>query len=666
MFDCPPPLRAQLKAANSTARRPARPVDRKNFDAMALCPDVAGAQGKILNAIIQVAEGEDQISRTSKEPLDCSRLTDVLDRSQYVKNLELQVQRLGGDIYESKGARSGKAPAPSLPRINNDSASSVPIGGENTGTVQEATFSKIPLPFFHQTEQSVAHSKASIRHGKLNMQIFADVFSFHVNVGLIKSSFDEICEVYPFFTVPDLEVLKVLEQEEITVASRNLAITNSLLALTVQFKVANEHMSELLPIAWARFKSSYARLLQLITQPPCISACQELLYMVMFLQGFADVRTAHQLSSIAVTVIRTIASSRNNMSDLSVEDSLVLWGLFSLHVEISLRCGVAPSAYENGFPVPHPTRDALDNCTNHFAPKGYANFVVARAELALIQSKLAHLDTDTTLNHTSLEESLESWATKTFGDTNAEESEESLSLPILSLRFIYHHSRFRLARFSQHSPEVGVLFAQSTLRLLRHVPNQQYLTLWRILIYPLWATLALFEDTLRTPDSPRACTNHQLIQTMYSFLESTQKSQHCDLKYMVEGLSKICALTAAALPKQQVGEDTVSPASSSGDQRTLKVGELTLRSTLQSISNANQHSKHSKILVFLRQYRDFMPLAQGLIGNMPEPSKVQEFSNLLGIYFQSARDFGPFVPKILRPELYNFAFEYVVEAIVGS
>lgn len=53
-----------------------------------------------------------------------------------------------------------------------------------------------------------------------------------------------------------------------------------------------------------------------------------------------------------------------------------------------------------------------------------------------------------------------------------------------------------------------------------------------------------------------------------------------------------------------------------------------------------------------------MPLAQGLIGNMLEPS-IREFSNLLGIDVPSVEDFGPFVPEILKPELYNFAFEYI-------
>ncbi|CAH0046678.1 unnamed protein product [Clonostachys solani] len=572
--------------------------------------------------------------QSSKRPLNSTELTNANHRSQYVKDLELQVQRLGGDIRESRAASSDEAPSASLPRIDNDNISSAPLEMGSTGTVQQATTSKIPLPFFHQTERSVAQSTATIRHGKLNMQIFADVFSFDVNVGLVKSSFEDIREMYPFFAIPDPQVLKVLEQEASTAASRNLALTNSLLALTVQFKAANEHIGELLPISWARFKSSYARLPQLLTQPPCISACQELSYMVMFLQGFADVRTSHQLSSIAVTFIRTITSSSHNVSNLSVEDILILWGAFSLHVEISLRCGIAPSIREMGFHVPPPSRDALVNCTNDFAPKGYTDNAVARAELALIQSNIADLDTDITPNHTSLEEDLDSWATRTFGD-NPEELEELLSFPILNLRFIYYHSKFRLARIGRRSPVAGITFAQSTIRLLRDVPNQQYLTVWRILVYPIWASLALLEDTLRTPDSPRACTNNQLIQTMYNFLESTQKSRLCDLGYLVEGLSKIYALTTTALPGQQMAEENTPTMSNSSDDRPLK------------------------ILQFLGQYKDFMPLAQGLIGNMPEPSKVREFSNLLGIDFQSTEDFGPFIPKILRPELYNFAFEYI-------
>ncbi|CAG9947791.1 unnamed protein product [Clonostachys rosea f. rosea IK726] len=576
-----------------------------------------------------------QCARCLRQGIECDyptrRMRGPNKISQYVKGLELQVQRLGGDIRESRATSSDKAPTSSRPRIGSDNTSSLPLETGGTGTVQQATSSKVPLPFFHQAERSVAQSIAGIRHGKLNMQVFADVFSFDINAGLVKSSFEEIIEVYPFFTIPNPQVLKVLEQEVSTVASRNLAITNSLLALTVQFKVANEHIGELLPIAWARFKSSYARLPQLITQPPCISTCQELLYMAMFLQGFADVRTSHQLSSIAVTVIRTITSSSQNIFNLSIEDILILWGAFSLHVEISLRCGIAPSIREIGFQVPPPSRDALVNCTNEFAPKGYADHVVARAELSLIQSNIADLDTNITPNHTSLEGDLDSWATRTFGDTNLE-SEESLSYPTLNLRFVYYHSRFRLARISQRSPEAGITFAQSTLRLLRHVPNQQYLTVWRILVYPIWASLALLEDTLQTPDSSRACTNSQLLQTLYNFLESTQRSQHCDLGYMVEGLSKISALATAALPGQQM--ENTPTTSSSSDERPWK------------------------ILQFLSQYKDFMPLAQGLIGNMLEPS-IREFSNLLGIDVQSVEDFGPFVPEILKPELYNFAFKYI-------
>ncbi|CAI6088963.1 unnamed protein product [Clonostachys chloroleuca] len=565
-----------LKTADWAVCRPVPLVDRRNFDATVLRHDVQDAYGKELNAIIQVAECEAQIR-------------------------------------------------------DNDNTSSVPLEMDSVGTIQQATSSKVPLPFFHQAERSVAQSIAGIRHGKFSMQVFADVFSFDVNVGLVKSSFEEIIEVYPFFTIPNPQVLKVLEQEVSTVASRNLAITNSLLALTVQFKAANEHIGELLPIAWARLKSSYARLPQLITQPPCVSTCQELLYMVMFLQGFADVRTSHQLSSIAVTFIRTITSSSQNTSNLSIEDTLILWGAFSLHVEISLRCGIAPSIREIDFQVPPPSRDALVNCTNEFAPKGCADHVVARAELSLIQSNIADLDTDITPNQTSLEADLDSWATRTFGDTNLE-SEGLLSYPSLNLRFVYCHSRFRLSRISQRSPEAGITFAQSTLRLLRHVPNQQYLTVWRILVYPIWASLALLEDTLQTPDSPRASTNSQLIQTLYSFLESTQRSQHCDLGYTVEGLSKISALATAVLPGQQMENSPTT--SSCCDERPLE------------------------ILQFLGQYKDFMPLAQGLIGNMLEPS-IREFSNLLGIDVPSVEDFGPFVPEILKPELYNFAFEYI-------
>ncbi|CAG9988787.1 unnamed protein product [Clonostachys byssicola] len=593
----------------TTMYRPVRLVDKRNSDATALHHDVQDAYGKDLNAIIQVAE--------------C-----------VAQDLELQVQRLGGEIRESRTASSDEAPASSLPRRDDDSTPSAALALDSTGTVQQATSSKVPLPFFHQAERSVAQSIAGIRHGKFNMQIFADVFSFDVNVGLVKSSFEDIIEVYSFFTIPDPQVLKVLEQEASTAASMNLAITNSLLALTVQFKVANQHIGELLPIAWARFKSTYARLPQLITQPPCISTCQELLYMVMFLQGFADVRTSYQLSSMAITVIRTIISSSHNISNLSVEDTLILWGVFSLHVEISLRCGIAPSIREIGFHVPPPSRDALVTCTNDFAPKGHADKVLARAELALIQSNIADLDTDVTPNSTSLEEDLDSWATRTFGSISLE-SEESLAFPSLNLRFVYYHSRFRLARISQRSPEAGIVFAQSTLRLLRHVPNQQYLTIWRVLIYPLWASLALLEDTLQAPNNPRACTNNELIQTFYNFLETTQRLQHCDLGAMVKGLSKIYALTTTALPGQQMAEENTATMSSSSNERPLQ------------------------ILQFLSQYKDFMPLAQGLMGNMPESSRVREFANLLGIDFQLTEDFGPFVPEILRPELYNFTFEYI-------
>lgn len=94
----------------------------------------------------------------------------------------------------------------------------------------------------------------------------------------------------------------------------------------------------------------------------------------------------------------------------------------------------------------------------------------------------------------------------------------------------------------------------------------------RILVYPIWASLALLEDTLQTPDSPRASTNSQLIQTLYSFLESTQRSQHCDLGYTVEGLSKISALATAVLPGQQMENSPTT--SSCCDERPLEVSKF--------------------------------------------------------------------------------------------
>ncbi|KAH7153050.1 hypothetical protein EDB81DRAFT_442198 [Dactylonectria macrodidyma] len=558
---------------------------------------------------------------------------------------------------------------------------------EQTVTPAQSVSSKLNLLFFSNMAKLVAvvdELRKNIKHEGFPKIRFVEIFPEEFAPRIIADMSEAINQLYPVLTQNQL--LKLFNQQfaagvEDSGNPGRWAVVNIAIAMITQWKMAETSYHEFMPLAWAFFKNAFSVFPELIMRGKDIIACQGLLFMAMFLQGTGDMRTASHLLSATAQLSHMIGLSRRALHEkveLSKKDEYLqtFWNIYILDANEASKSGLSPSIDNHDISLPLPSEEISEEFAAVFVlgSSRKINATKCRAELAIIQSKMgrklfseASLQQDaTTLSRVVIELSneLEAWRTGLpleFQPSVNKTRHARLELRAVQIHLAYYHcvGRFggiarRLrdgnsqSNFLEDSesrprsiflPGVCGAAARATIRQTCSVDTNPLTLIWRVICYPVAASITLLDEVLADPTGPYAKVDTRLLAEFVLFLEKLKVNDGCEIDEVLSGCSKFRDIAKAAIRR---GDDDLPSGSAARTGYTGFGSEDQVKSLRERLSGQHDH----------------MLLAQGLLGNMPllcaNASRV--FSDILGVPEGSNGDFGLFVPKVLQPSTYNFHF----------
>ncbi|KAH6999994.1 hypothetical protein EDB80DRAFT_726015 [Ilyonectria destructans] len=630
---------------------------------------------------------------------------------EYIRMLENRLQRLESSIQpadepcEPSGSHVDSPNKPDVPEEGSTASlpeieipaptpqtSSLELAVEQTGSTAQSAMPLPLLAFMSKTTRLLELMKELIDNVNpegfkktMFTQLFSDTDVFPL-LGLV---IEDINQVYPLLTQTTL--LELLHQqhasglEDSTESPGRWAVMNSYFAMIMQWKAANNGFRDFSSLAWAFFKNSFSVFPELIIRGNNVLACQGLLFMTMFLQGSADMRTASQILSAAARLSHIIGLNRKAFHSTvqpSEKDAYLqtFWNIYILDANEAMKSGLSPSIDHNDVRLPLPSARLPEELGAVYLSetREQINATRYRAELAIIQSKIQSklfsetaLQWDVTKLSSAVREltgDLQAWRTSLpleFRPSVDMTPSTQLELPIILLHFAYYNCIGKIGSIARHlqnsnaprcspasavdllgtrsnltsPPSICAAAARATIRLLRSMESQPFTCIWRIICYPLAASITLLADVLSDPMGRNAHLDFELISEFAQLLERLQVAEVCDVNELLAGCSKFRDITQTfVFPKDNIPpfEEVAHPESN------------------RAVSMEQVESMREKLSL----HHDHMLLAQGLIGNMPllcaEASHV--FSDILDIPQGSNSEFGLFVPRLLQPQIYNFHF----------
>lgn len=355
-------------------------------------------------------------------------------------------------------------------------------------------------------------------------QLFSDPQVFKL-VGLV---IEDINQMYPLLT--ETTLLELLDQqhasglEDSTESPGRWTVLNAYLAMTMQWKADNNSFRDFSSLAWAFFKNSFSVFPELIIRGNDVLACQGLLFMTVFLQGSADMRTASQILSAAVRLSQIIGLNRKAFHSTvqpSQKDEYLqtFWNIYILDANEAMKSGLSPSIDHNDVCLPLPSAaspEALGGV--RLSETGEKiNATRYRAELAIIQSKIQSkffsetaLQWDVTKLSNAVREltsDLQAWITSLpleFRPSVDMIPSTQLELPIITLHFAYYNCIGKIGAITRRlqnsnaprcspssvvdpsgtrsnlasPPRICAAAARATIRLLRSMGSQPFTCIW--------------------------------------------------------------------------------------------------------------------------------------------------------------------------------------------
>ncbi|KAH7133393.1 hypothetical protein B0J13DRAFT_100997 [Dactylonectria estremocensis] len=559
---------------------------------------------------------------------------------------------------------------------------------EQTVTPAQSVSSRLHLLFFSEMTklmEVVNELRKNINHEGFPIVRFVELFPEELAPRIVADAFEAINQLYPVLTQNSLLELfsqhfasgvKSSAQDPGTWAVMNVAI-----AMITQWKMAETSHDEFMPLMWAFFKNSFSVFPELIIRGRDILACQGLLFMTMFLQGTGAMRTASQLLSATARLSYMVGLNRRALHDKversrKAEYMQTFWNIYILDANEAIKSGLPPSIDHHDVSLPLPSEQVSEEFVAVYVPgtSRKINATRCRAELATIQSKMqrqlcseAFLQHDTaTLSRAVIERSneLEAWRTSLPVELQPSVNKTrhaQLELRLVQIHLAYYHCvgkfgaiarrlrdgnpQFDFLDDSQNRPRAIFLpgvcgaAARATIRQTCSLGTHALTLIWRIICYPVAASITLLDEVLADPTGPYAKVDTRLLADFVQFLEKLRVKEGCEIEEVLSGCSKFRDIAKASIRR---GDDTLSPGGAAHMGYTGFATENQVKSLRERLSG----------------HYDHMLLAQGLLGNMPvlcaDASSV--FSDTLGVPEGSNGDFGRFVPKILQPSTYNFHF----------
>lgn len=345
---------------------------------------------------------------------------------------------------------------------------------------------------------------------------------------LIGVVIEDINQVYPLLT--QTAILELLDQqyasgiENSTESPSRWAVLNAYFAMMMQWKAANNAFGDFSSLAWAFFKNSFSVFPELIIRGNNVLACQGLLFMTMFLQGSADMRTASHILSAAARLSHIIGLNRKAFHSTvqpSKKDEYLqtFWSIYILDANEAMKSGLSPSIDHHDVCLPLPSVKSPEELgAVYLSETGeQINATRYRAELAIIQSKIQSklfsetaLQWDVTKLSSAVREltgDLQAWRTSLpveFRPSVDMTPSTQLELPIILLHFAYYNCIEKIgviARDLQNSnaprcspssavnllgtrsnlpspPRICAAAARATIRLLRSMESQPFTCIW--------------------------------------------------------------------------------------------------------------------------------------------------------------------------------------------
>ncbi|KAI0442940.1 hypothetical protein F4803DRAFT_517362 [Xylaria telfairii] len=460
------------------------------------------------------------------------------------------------------------------------------------------------------------------------------------------------------------------------------ALLDSIMAIGILFESGNVNFESSAKEAWARFNNAYIQLPQIIALGPNILAIEAMLTMALFMRMSADACTAVQLVSSAVRMYQMAALQNDPTRTLTLGASddrhrRVFWTAYILDREINTQFGLPLAIDGDEFDVV-PQRQKLNS---HM--QGWSSALQMMPEIAIMESiiykrlyqRKAFEQPDGELITNIVEENLGLyfWVRTVLVDHPPDMDNPTApinpDMETLIIHFAYYHcvdmvhwtarrhssrtnaststspNRFENERISMLI-ETSSKAARATLNLIPAFPRRSFVDLWRILCYPISASINLLTGVLENPLSPSAKSDVSALSSFRRFLERVIQEDGCDLHRVLQGCKQMEQLAHNAIKKAEA-ISTVATIDGMEEGAGPASWDDELCRQAQKIKDLLASCTHP------------MYLAQGLMTNMKtrDSATTEALSQVLGISEKGGRLSGLFAPECLWPKTNVFAIQ---------
>lgn len=410
---------------------------------------------------------------------------------------------------------------------------------------------------------------------------------------LVEETLSDMCAELPFVRAPWLiEQLGRPNAFEIPDAWWQ-GLSYAVIANAIMYRTHKNAFRQVAPYAWQFFRNAYAVLPELIIQADSIGAAQAVMGMVMFMRQSADTRAASMLLSIAVRMQQTAGMHVGSpqQSPISADDEehriRVFWATFILDMEMAINTGL---------PATHPQRNVAVELPAG-SDVGETIFRL-RAELAKIQLRIAaQLPDSEEEGLLALESELEAWRLQVpleirpnWSDQLNSNTGENMDLSVAILHLVYYNSLcmvcwvsvrhvtvqmrqtsellpggaasgcMMLDERTSHHRNLARATARAVIRTMSQFRTQSFQDTWRVLSYPLSASIALLAIICKEPAHSEAHVDVSLLSWFVRFLDRMTRDEGCDLERMRDGICRFEMVASDAFGVAVASAMPVNPA----------------------------------------------------------------------------------------------------------
>ncbi|KAI1109664.1 hypothetical protein F5Y14DRAFT_431811 [Nemania sp. NC0429] len=505
----------------------------------------------------------------------------------------------------------------------------------------------------------------------------ASVVPTNYIIKILEPIFDDMYSGYPFLSWPVF--VDELRRYDLIDNVPWRALLTSVMAMAMLFRPPTADFASSAEGARAEFRHAYALLSRIIAMDPDILAVEALLAMALFAKTTSDARTAAQLLSSAVVMYQMLALQNDPSRTLTLgtddeRHRRAFWTAYILDSEMCVHSGLPPAIDDDEFGVVA-ERAKMGAHMQRLTPA-----LQARAELAVAEKVVYKqvyqrkafgqlLDRELVSNIVHMNFTLGYWPRTVSPDLRPDlDNPLSLSQPrpemdalLCSFAFFNcvsmihwaarrHGSRNGSSGSAPSEQAEATQVASSikksrkaalaTLGLLPALTGRPFVEIWRILCYPLSASVALLAGVLEDPLSASAWSDIRAIETFGRYLEGLIRDDGYDLRLAHQ----------ACLRMEEMARDAVRKAE--GTLMTQYTDELegaAIPELLEDLSGGTDQRKLADLLVSCTHP---MYVAQGLMTNMQnrDSAATTALSRALGIAGGGGRSPRSLVPECFWPK----------------